>query len=616
MLIKRERIITLSITITLILAVICIGLKESYPDLSDELGFSFGTDGIEEKISCWKNSDGEYEVFLPGYVDIAQLKVCLNTRDSVIIDGTEFVVGSYCKRFVLNVPYDITLACGHTVVNSRIIFRQSENIASVHIDTESRSMEYIHSSKDNKEKGTIRIYDPQGLVHYVGDLEHITGRGNSTWLASEKKAYGIKLTQEIDLLEMGAAQKWVLLANAFDETNMKNKVVYDFASAVGLQFSPKSQWIDLYLNNEYAGLYLLCEKIEVHPNRVNIAYDGSSLVSMEYQSRLISQNLPFVLTDAEQALRIHYPENPSEQDLEIAEKLWQSVENAIISEDGIDSVTGKAWYELIDVKSWARKYLIEEIFGNLDAAFISQYFYIDGDASDIKVYAGPVWDFDSSFKSVWQTSSPNAWCANRLIVEDGYEAPWFYLLCKKPEFMEYVITLYKEEFLPLLYELNDEKFHIYAEHIHMSAQMNAIRWNVRNDMHELVGELQTYLSERIEFLSDVWLEGTEHVIVKALPEYGGHYAYFALKKGDTLASLPDMYDITTFAGWYYSDTHEPINTETPVLYDLEIYSKWDSVSIRAESRIKQLIPLGIIAIMGLCILGIDIGRYKVKKGEK
>ena len=612
---KTWRIVVLSITAILLLGVVFALGQLSRAELSDELKFSFAADGREENISCWKNTDGGYEVFLPGFVDIDQLKVCLSTDHTVSINGTEICDGIYCDMFALSVPYAVTLSTKFETIESNITFRRSENIASVHIDTESQGLEYLHASKDNKEAGTIRVYTDQGELHYDGALEHITGRGNSTWLASEKKSYGIKLIEEIDLFAMGAAQKWVLLANAFDESNMKNKLVYDFAAAADLPFSPNSQWVDLYLNNEYAGLYLLCEKIEAHPERVNIANEGSSLISMEYESRLISQGLPYVATDARQALRIHYPENPSEQDLQNSARSWQSVENAIISEDGIDVVTGKTWQELIDVDSWARKYLVEEIFGNLDAAFLSQYFYINGDDEATKAFAGPVWDFDSSFKSLWQTSAPNAWCANRLLVEDGYEAPWFYMLCQKPEFMEYVISLYEEEFLPLLYDMKDKKVQRYAEHIYAATQMNSIRWNTRNDIDVMVSELETYLSERMDFLSDVWIEGTEYVRVKARPEYGGHYAYFAIKKGDTLASLPDMSEVKAFAGWYYSDTNTPIDTEEPIWQDVEIYSKWDAISSRAKSRIKQLIPLGTIALMGGGILVVDIWQHKVRQGK-
>lgn len=613
---KPGRITILAITVTLILGVICALWVLSRVELEDELSFSFVADGREEGISCWKNTEGGYEVFLPGHVEMGQLKACVSERSTISINETEIYDGISCDIFVLNVPYEVTLSTRDATIKTSITFRRSENVASVHIDTESQSLEYLHASKENKEAGTIRVYTNQGMLQYAGDLEHITGRGNSTWLAAEKKSYGIKLTQEVDLLTMGAAQKWVLLANAFDESNLKNKLVYDFAAAVDLPFSPDCQWVDLYLNNEYVGLYLLCEKIEVHPERVNVANEGSSLVSMEYESRLISQGLPYAKTDAQQALRIHYPEKPTQQDLSSSAKLWQSVENAIISEDGIDAVTGKTWKELIDVDSWARKYLIEEIFGNLDAAFISQYFYIDGSDSNGKAYAGPVWDFDSSFTSLWQTSAPNAWCANRLEVEDGYDAPWFYMLCQKPEFMERVTKLYKEEFLPLLQEMSNETIQSYANQIRAAALMNSIRWNTEGDMDVFVLEMETYLSERTKFLSDVWIEGTEYVRVKAFPEYGGHYAYFGIQKGATLASLPDMSNVAAFAGWYYSDTNMPIDQETPVLQDIQIYSKWNEVSKRAESRIKQLMPLGIIAVMGVGILGIDIWHYKAGKGRK
>ena len=53
--------------------------------------------------------------------------------------------------------------------------------------------------------------------------------------------------------------------------------------------------------------------------------------------------------------------------------------------------------ELIDVKSFAEYYLVEELVVNTDAYFTSQYFYKDG--LDDKIHAGPAWDFDISLNN-------------------------------------------------------------------------------------------------------------------------------------------------------------------------------------------------------------------------
>ena len=69
---------------------------------------------------------------------------------------------------------------------------------------------------------------------------------------------------------MGAAKKWILLANAFDASNINNKMAYDFAAKAGCAYTPECRWVDLYLNGAYTGLYLLSERNEVDSQRVDI----------------------------------------------------------------------------------------------------------------------------------------------------------------------------------------------------------------------------------------------------------------------------------------------------------------------------------------------------------
>ena len=118
-------------------------------------------------------------------------------------------------------------------------------------------------------------------------MEAIRGRGNATWLW-EKKPYSLTLSKSADLLGMGAAKEWILLTNAPDPTHLRNKIAYDLAAEVGLLYSPESNWVDLYLNGEYTGLYLLTERNEIHPQRIP-AGNGTFLVSMELESRLKSE---------------------------------------------------------------------------------------------------------------------------------------------------------------------------------------------------------------------------------------------------------------------------------------------------------------------------------------
>jgi spore coat protein CotH len=185
------------------------------------------------------------------------------------------------------------------------------------------------------------------------------------------------LSEPVDLLGLGSAQRWVLLANASDDSHMRNKLVYDFAQSFGLRYSPEAEWLDLYINGEYVGLYLLCERNEVHDQRVAVGQEDSFLVSMELESRMSKQNIPYVTTESLQSFRIHYPTQDTDTAALRIQQTLQTVENAILSLGSPNDSTAAELENLIDLDSWARKYLIEEVFGNMDASYISQYYYLD-----------------------------------------------------------------------------------------------------------------------------------------------------------------------------------------------------------------------------------------------
>lgn len=115
----------------------------------------------------------------------------------------------------------------------------------------------------------------QGNSEYTDDSNLYSGgvsiklRGNST--RNRKKApYKIKLDQKSDLFHMGANKHWVLLANDIDHTFIRNKLVYDFSDAIGADFAAESLNVVLILNNEYRGVYQLCEHVRIGKERIDI----------------------------------------------------------------------------------------------------------------------------------------------------------------------------------------------------------------------------------------------------------------------------------------------------------------------------------------------------------
>lgn len=105
---------------------------------------------------------------------------------------------------------------------------------------------------------------------YTGDIQ-IRLRGNSTQYR-DKRPFNIKLDTKSDLFGMGASKHWVLLANDIDHTLMRNKLLYDFSGAIGMETFMDSLNVVVIFNDRYYGVYQLCEQVNVEPERVDI-YD-------------------------------------------------------------------------------------------------------------------------------------------------------------------------------------------------------------------------------------------------------------------------------------------------------------------------------------------------------
>jgi len=571
-----------------------------------------------DELNVWTAENGGLYAFLPGHVQPDQVVILPADGGAVKLQGQPLPLS--CDHLELNRDYELVWPDGST---DTLRLLSSGGVATMYLTTQSGSMRFIHDEKGNAERGTLRLYDETGILNYSGDLKTIRGRGNSTWVVHDKKPYSLKLMDKADLLGMGAAKDWILLADALDTSAMRNKIVYDFAAEAGLSFTPECRWTEVYLNGDYAGLYLLCERVEVHPERVNLPPDGS-LVCMDRDIRVEEDPTPYFTTDNRQYLQIR-----ESSDLGTLKKQFQSMENAILAVDGRDAATGASWEELIDVESWVKKYLIEEIFDSYDANFQSQYYYCYETNEGTPVYAGPVWDYDSSLGNplIWALNSPRGLFAWRPEAMTGYATPWLHSLYEKPVFRAKLEEEYREVFLPLLETLLDETVDAYAQQIAPAFDRNQIRWNVDSDgVGAEAKAITDYMEQRIEFLSQLWLEHKEFCIVRLREgDVGGYYGYYAVEPGTVFADLPEK-EGEDFLGWYREDTETVFDPEQPVTEDLFLYPKYAHSAENEESHedglmdlileVYHYVPAGVLALMGLGLVPFSVRRSRTGKKQE
>ena len=590
----------------------------------DQLKFQVSCDDSKQNIKSWfDRSTKEYLVFLPSYVstDIIIEHSCsaqVQFDDIEITSGMLFYPETdkvYSVRFINK--------GGKTKWQGSLVFMKSANIPAMFIGTDTGTMRNIDNDKSISEPGTILLVSPDGSVIHDGKIVSIGGRGNSTWLYP-KKPYNIKLADPADLLNSGAGINWTLIANYFDDSNIRNQLTYDMAIAVGLPYSTESGFIDLYFNGEYNGLYQLADRISVGSNSVDINdlsvetadvntftpnyyssfeettsipaikgyrvpnnptnITGGYLLEMENSVRYTSEPSGFI-TRRGQRVVLKNPKYASCEQVSYIGELSQQFEDAIYSADGINPSTGKSFSDYIDVDSWVKKYLIDEITKNMDSGNTSSYYYKPDDSMSDKIYAGPVWDYDIALGNASLTTKhPEGLYASYVGRGSIATSLWFPQLYKHEQFYNTVVFEYENTFLPVLKDIIENRIDYYMNVISSSSKMDAVRWK-DSDKSCTLGKMvmfdslddhalffKDYLQKRIDFLNGVWLNNEKYYTISIL---GPRYYYYNVRPGQPFPDLSDLKALDSyFIGFYYENTTILFDETEPITQDLELVAKW------------------------------------------
>ena len=469
-----------------------------------------------------------------------------------------------------------------------VVWLYSEHIPAVFIETESGTSDQINSDKNIKEPGTIKVLEPDGSFSLEHSLEYIKGRGNTSYTEFDKKPYQIKLTQEAPFLGMEPGKKWVFVSNSADSSLIRNALSRSLADHLNLPQSEEGTFVDLYVNKEYVGNYYVVEKIEVQENRLLLSdlqkatehenetedlstYEtawtdttkakqipndpeditGGYLIERDFDNRFLKEveiNESYFITEAKECFIVRDPEYTSEAQIAYINSYVQSVENAILSAEGIDGTTGKSYQDLIDVDSFVRKYLLEEVTANYDGGVASSYFYKDSDTIDGRLYAGPVWDYDVSWGNSPAYLGQISTSPERLsrLASHSDSSVWFQSLYHKPEVYEKIVSCYAQEISPYLTLLADEILPMLDEITAASAAMDQVRWEDQyagngysGDRSEQITFIADYIKARKVFLDQTWIAQIPVHTVTLLIE-GAVYDTLYVLDNDTLPEFPQV----------------------------------------------------------------------------
>ena len=522
------------------------------------------------------SADGSQYLFLPASADLNKLALSVDTQNctnpTVELQGSK---GTEKLGKTVNVTkladadsglYTLTVLINGKAAGTMCV-AQSENLSALYItsdDPSAQGRDFVDASKSNIATAQMLLVDKDGKAVYDGALTQLKARGNTTFTVAEKKSYQIKLGKKSDLVACGEKVKtWTLLAGYNDATLLHDKLFKDLAASLGMPYTAASDWVDLYYDGVYRGTYLVSEKNAVNKTGVNITdmEDAYADVNAGYGSNMTTataenkygQTYQYTtgLTEPENitggyllelngtklsgtpepkydeasgfitgkgsAMNVKSPEWCGKDAMAYISEYYQEFEDAVYAQDadgnytGYNAQTGKYYYEYCDLTSLVQAYLMQSLSGNSDAFYSSFFFYKDVDGI---MYAGPVWDMESTCGSGWNgyIGPDNDFISGRYLVS---------ALLKIPGFRAAVSNYYHDTFLAQAQQLvgDDGKVMTGAARLSASAAMNYRQWplirvgNPNQSSHfwpagttyaDTVADMNDWLTKRIAQMSAVY----------------------------------------------------------------------------------------------------------------
>ncbi|MBQ0089170.1 MAG: CotH kinase family protein, partial [Prevotellaceae bacterium] len=376
------------------------------------------------------------------------------------------------------------------------------------------------TSKSNYVYGIISVISNNGKTIFTDSLG-IKGRGNASW-DFPKKPYKIKLFNKTKLLGMPSkAKEWTLINNYGDKSLLRNILAMETSRRFDMEYTPSVRLVNVMLNGEYKGTYQLFDQIEIRKNRIDIdeltpdIVDGEELTggyhieidayasgSEKFTSK---RGMPISLKEPD-------PEDINEQQRNYIKNVFDDMESSVFSTDYQNPVNG--YRSRLDIDSFLKYFLIQEFSGNTDGYWSVHMYKKRG---DIKLYSGPIWDFDLAFENDARTHPINSLTeylslSGRSSAASGMK-----------ELLRRIVNDNKQEITECwsnarnYNNLNKEYFNNFidslVQEIDQSQELNYMRWNILSskvhqnfqalgDYHKEIDYLKNWIQERFDWMDN------------------------------------------------------------------------------------------------------------------
>jgi hypothetical protein len=262
----------------------------------------------------------------------------------------------------------------------------------------------------NGESQTNSLSDPFNEFEGICGIE-IRGESSQSF---DKKSYGFEMWDEagndIDtgFLDFPAEEDFILYGPYSDKSLINNRLAMKLANELG-HYASRTRFVELMLNDDYVGIYILMEKIKRGKNRIDVAKLEETEISGDdltggYIFRVDKgsydgwpSKYPALNDQGGVFYQYYYP---NQDEIRPEQKSYISsfvgdFEDAVMSPTYKNN-QGKHYTDYINLRSFVDNFIMNEIAKNVDAYRLSTYFYKDKDSKGGKINCG-YWDFNLAY---------------------------------------------------------------------------------------------------------------------------------------------------------------------------------------------------------------------------
>lgn len=277
-------------------------------------------------------------------------------------------------------------------------------------------------------------------------------RGNTSQ-SFAKQSYSFNLydssfiKSKLPLLGLSPSKKWVLQGPFADKALIRNALTYNLYQQMG-NYAPKTKFVELVINNNYRGIYVLTEKIQIGKNHLNIP-------KLKQDKTDHTKQTGGYLIEVDRSIwRSNYPPKNDTSSIPVAyciyspklKKINTSLEQKVkaqftIFEQHLYEETDI--FNSIDASSFIDYLIITELTKNTDGYCLSTFLYNKNiNQPTPKFYIGPIWDYNLTFglADYRDSYNPNGFIYN----SSKYIPFWWKKLLKNETFKRKLYNRYKE----------------------------------------------------------------------------------------------------------------------------------------------------------------------------